>query len=222
MRTVISIVVMSVAVAVAAPSAQAATSPSTTTATPTKSPLLRAGDIPAKYTSVSQPATSTSTSPRYPTVDANCVINPQVPFSGLVPKSSILTWATDNTGSTGGSESVYVFSDVTTAKALYKNVADTYVALTKCPVAKQTIPASSSTPARTVDIGSWATLAIPTVGEEQTAIALTPSTANTNTSRIALWRDGGTVVVLNLRDKTQPKGVFNKLVTTAEKRIAGS
>ena len=145
-----------------------------------------------------------------------------MPFSGLVPKSSILTWATDNTGATGGAESVYVFSDVTTAKALYKNFADTYIALTKCPVAKQTIPAAGNTPARTADIGSWKTLETPTVGEEHVGIALTPSTANTNTSRIALWRDGGTVVVLNLRDKAQPKGVFNKLVTTAEKRIQGS
>jgi hypothetical protein len=193
----------------------------TTTSSSVALPLLRASDIPAKYTEVAQPVSSTSTSPRYPTVDANCVINPQVPFSGLVPKTALITWATDKTGVTGGAETTYTFSDVTTAKALYKNFATTYSALTKCPSAKQPIPASGTTPARTVDLGKWSTLAIPKVGDEQTGAVLTPPTG-ANTSRVAIWRDGGTVVVLNLRDYSQPKAAFNKLVVTAEKRVAQS
>jgi hypothetical protein len=187
----------------------------------TSSPLLRASDIPAKYTNVPSPVGSTSASPRYPTVDASCVINPQVPFSGLVPKTALQTFATDATGATGGGETTYTFSDVITAKALYKNFATAYAALTKCPSAKQPVPASGSTPARTIDLGKWVTLAIPKVGDEQTGAVLTPA-AGGNTSRVAIWRDGGTVVVLNLRDSAQPKAVFNKLVTTAEKRVAQS
>ena len=222
LRAGILIVVISGALAFAATGAHAATSPTTTAPASSSSPLLRARDIPAKYTSVAQPASSTTASPHYPTVDANCVVNPQVPFSGLVPKSSILSWSTDSTGSTGGAETTYVFSDVTSAKALYQNFADTYIALTKCPTAKQTIPASGTTPARTIDTGTWKTLAIPQAGEEQVAIELSPSTPSSNSSRIALWRDGGTVVVLNLRDKAQPKAVFNKLVATAEKRVQQS
>jgi hypothetical protein len=200
-----------------------ATSPTTTRAgtTSTALPLLRASDLPAKYTEVAQPVSTTSTSPRYPTVDANCVVNPQVPFSGLVPETALITWATDRTGVTGGAETTYTFSDVTTAKALYKNFADTYTALTKCPSAKQPVPAAGNTPARTIDLGKWANLAIPHVGDEQTGAVLTPPTG-ANTSRVAVWRDGETVVVLNLRDYAQPKGVFNKLVVTAEKRVQSS
>jgi len=224
-RAGISIVVLSIASALALEASAAYAADTTTTtraassASSTASPLLRKSDLPKKYTSVAEPASTTSQSPRYPTVDASCVVNPQVPFSGLVPKTSLLSWATGSTGVTGGAETTYVYDDVTTAKALYRNFADTYEALTRCPTAKQTIPASGSTPARTVDIGSWKALAIPAVGEEQIGIELTPTASTTNTSRIALWRDGGTVVVLNLRDKAQPKAVFNKLVTTAEQRV---
>ena len=204
-----------------ASSAFAAGTTTTTRASTTSTalPLLTAKDIPAKYSDVADPVSSTSTSPRYPTVDASCVINPQVPFSGLVPKTSLITFATDKTGVTGGSEATYTFTDLTTAKALYKNFATTYAALTKCPSAKQVVPASGTTPARTIDLGKWTTLAAPKVGEEETAVVLTPPTGNT--SRLVVWRDGGTVAVLNLRDAAEPKAVFNRLLVTAEKRIQG-
>lgn len=181
------------------------------------SPLLTEGDLPKAYTEVADPAFTSSQSPRYPTIDAQCVLNPAVPFSGLVPDTAGLTFFTDRTGSTGGSEQVFTFSDATAAKGLYGLIAKAYLAATKCPMVKQSVPGSGSTPARIVDQGTWKTLAVPKVGDERTAVVIDPAVPG-NQPRILAFRDGTSVVLLSLRDDDQSKRVFDKMAVTAEKR----
>jgi len=181
------------------------------------SPLLTDADLPDVYTDVADPAFTSTQSPRYPTIDAACVINPSVPFSGLVPDTAFQSFFTDRTGTTGGAETVFTFSDATAAKGLYGFFAKAYAAGTKCSTVKQTIPASASSPARTVDLGKFKTLVVPKVGDERTAVVVDPAVPG-NQSRILVFRDGTSVVLLNLRDDDQSKRVFDKLATTAQKR----
>ena len=86
-------------------------------------PVLGEDDLPSKYDFDS--GTTDSVSPTYPTVDSSCVVNPDNKFSGLLPNSHFVSFSTDKTGITGGSEIVHVFSDVTEAKALYRDFAKT-------------------------------------------------------------------------------------------------
>ena len=58
-----------------------------------------------------------------------------------------LTAVAEHVRATGGSEQVFTFSDATAAKGLYGLIAKAYLAATKCPTVKQTIPASGTTPA---------------------------------------------------------------------------
>jgi hypothetical protein len=184
----------------------------------TTSPLLAESDLPDAYTEVAEPAFTSSQSPRYPTIDSACVLNPALPFSGLVPDTGFLSFFTDRTGATGGTETVFTFPDATAAKGLYGLYAKAYLAGTKCATVKQSIAASASAPARTVELGTWKTLAVPKVGDERTGVVIDPAVPG-NQSRLVVFRDGTSVVLLNLRDDDQSKGAFTKLTTTADKRV---
>jgi hypothetical protein len=184
------------------------------------SPLLTTADLPATYTTVSEPTFTSFTSPRYPTLDAtSCVMSNSSPFSGTVPDTSTINFATDKTNATGGAETVFTYSDESDAESLYDLYAKAYRAAPKCGTAIRTVPASGATPASTVEVGTWKNLAVAPVGDEHVGIVLNltdPSTGSA--SRLVVFRDGVNVVVLTLRDDTQAKGAFDKLVATAAKR----
>lgn len=195
------------------------------------SPLLTTADLPAAYTTVAEPTFTSFTSPRYPTLDATtCVMSNSAPFSGTVPDISTVTFATDRTNATGGSETVFTFSDPADAESLFGWYAKAYPAAVKCGTATRSVPASGSTPASTVKVGTWKTLAVPKVGDDRVGIVLNPiatgattgttaaGAATASATRLVAFRDGVNVVVLSLRDDAQAKGAFDKLLATATKR----
>ena len=68
--------------------------------------------------------------------------------------------------------------------------------MTKCAAAKRAVPASGGG-TRIVQIGKWSRVTIPSVGDERIAVALEPAVPG-NRSRVAVLREGTSVVVLNL------------------------
>lgn len=172
--------------------------------------LLRESDLPDGY-ALDDVRRDTGSNARSVEVTGDCdEINPEVTFLGSKP---VITYAAFSepapSGSLGGNglEFVYAFSSETDAKEYYGRWAGGFDELAACGL--MTTPSGV--------IGTYAALDVGKAGNQRTGITFDART-NEEFARLAVARDGKTVVSLALAEDDITDAEFGTLVKTALKR----
>lgn len=180
-------------------------------------PTLQAADLPSGFVLEGPPSSRADEQPFVPVLEG-CVVSWSTRFPQPAASSSSVSFTNPSTRGTG-TEEVWTFADVTAAQSFYATLAAAFTEYTKCKTVGYRLDEGGRVP-DTV-LGKFKAFDVGPLGEERVNMSgKRPGVTPKQRSMFTLFRDGGTVVVLEVTGVSKP--TFTQLAFDAAERLAAT